>query len=270
MQRVYILTTFWTANFLNRKADFQWSRRTFPATACLFGGVSRVMETNPRFSGKWALETPQLTHARRLLQRAAIDEAFRKESAMVLRWLQSKLKNHDDAQDVLQSVYARAIAFSDENAIENARALIFRVATRLVIDELRRRRRFNANHCTQADLEGGADASAISPASAPSSEEAFISREEYRAVMNALDKLPNKAKEAFLMNRVYGYTYAEIARDLGVSVSSVEKYVIKALELLRALNPRNEPIRAHHAVRRQINRPNRFLFRAARSGSGGV
>ena len=155
---------------------------------------------------------------------------------MLLRWLSSKLKSHDDAQDVLQSVYARAIAFSDVNEIENAKALIFRVAARLAVDEIRRRGRLRASQRSSDELEDQEALSAV-PSDAPNSEQEIIAREEYESIMRALGALPEKARAAFLLNRVYGYTYAEVAAELGVSVSSVEKYMISALKVLRVADP---------------------------------
>lgn len=184
---------------------------------------------------------------------------------MLLRWLSGKLNNYDDAQDVLQSVYARAIAFSDANTIENAKALIFRVAARLAIDELRRRRRFIANHHIVSDEEAEDPLAGLS-SNAPSIEQAMISREEYEAVMMALDTLPQKARTAFLMNRVYGFTYTEIASRLGVSVSSVEKYMIKALETLRLANPKRMSAESRRARRGEKSATYDFLSFAARRG----
>ncbi|HDU1659061.1 TPA: RNA polymerase subunit sigma, partial [Klebsiella pneumoniae] len=39
-----------------------------------------------------------------------------------------------------------------------------------------------------------------------------------------------KTREAFLLSQLDGLTYSEIALKLGVSVSSVKKYVAKAIE----------------------------------------
>ncbi len=49
----------------------------------------------------------------------------------------------------------------------------------------------------------------------------------------ALSELPVKCRQAFVMHRTHGYPYPRIAEELGVSVSSVEKYIIQALKHLR-------------------------------------
>lgn len=45
-----------------------------------------------------------------------------------------------------------------------------------------------------------------------------------------LNKLPHKARQALLMRQLEGKSYKQIAQELDVSVSSVEKYVAKALQ----------------------------------------
>lgn len=45
-----------------------------------------------------------------------------------------------------------------------------------------------------------------------------------------LDGLNGKTREAFLLSQLDGLTYSEIAHKLGVSISSVKKYVAKAVE----------------------------------------
>ena len=48
-----------------------------------------------------------------------------------------------------------------------------------------------------------------------------------------MDALPERCRQAFLLHRVSGLSYNDIARELGVSVSSVEKYILQALKHCR-------------------------------------
>ncbi|MOA69986.1 putative RNA polymerase sigma factor FecI [compost metagenome] len=45
-----------------------------------------------------------------------------------------------------------------------------------------------------------------------------------------LDDLPRLAKEAFLLAQLDGLAYAEIAAQLGISLSSVKRYMLKAAQ----------------------------------------
>jgi RNA polymerase sigma-70 factor (ECF subfamily) len=51
-------------------------------------------------------------------------------------------------------------------------------------------------------------------------------------VLSVLEELDERTRDAFILHRLEGMKHAEIARLLGVSVSSVEKYIIKALARL--------------------------------------
>ena len=48
-----------------------------------------------------------------------------------------------------------------------------------------------------------------------------------------LSKIPHASKEAFLMNRINEMTYAEIAKELEISVKAVEKRMSVALKIIR-------------------------------------
>ena len=51
-------------------------------------------------------------------------------------------------------------------------------------------------------------------------------------VIDALEELDERSRDAFILHRLEGMKHAQIAELYGVSVSSVEKYIIKALALL--------------------------------------
>lgn len=48
-------------------------------------------------------------------------------------------------------------------------------------------------------------------------------------------KLPPKTKEVFLLSRKSGLTYAQIAKELDISIKTVETHISKALSIMRSL-----------------------------------
>ena len=67
-------------------------------------------------------------------------------------------------------------------------------------------------------------------------------KETLSFIYQALSDLPQNQRQAFILNRAKGMTYSEIAAQMGVSVSSVEKYILEALKHLRgALAQIEEP-----------------------------
>ncbi|UGU17422.1 RNA polymerase sigma-70 factor [Sinomicrobium kalidii] len=54
-----------------------------------------------------------------------------------------------------------------------------------------------------------------------------------QAVRQAIDQLPPKCKEAFLLSRYNQLKYREIAEEMGISIKTVEIHISKALVLLK-------------------------------------
>lgn len=52
-------------------------------------------------------------------------------------------------------------------------------------------------------------------------------------ILNAIEQLPVKLKTAFMLSRIEGFKYSEIAEICEISVKAVEKRMTKALKLLR-------------------------------------
>jgi len=57
---------------------------------------------------------------------------------------------------------------------------------------------------------------------------------DLRHVEAALRGLPERTRQIFLLNRIHGRTYAEIAKAMGLSQSAVEKHMMRALEACKA------------------------------------
>ena len=56
---------------------------------------------------------------------------------------------------------------------------------------------------------------------------------ELRRLQASLAELPPLCSDAFLLNRIEDLTHAEIAARLGVSVRTIDRYMVKAWEHLR-------------------------------------
>ena len=80
-------------------------------------------------------------------------------------------------------------------------------------------------------MESGEPGDSTGTSASP--EQIVSARERLAAIYEAVDELPFRVKQAFLLHRRSGLTYGEIADQLGVSVSSVEKYILQALQHCR-------------------------------------
>jgi RNA polymerase sigma factor (sigma-70 family) len=155
------------------------------------------------------------------------------------RFLARKLDNPSDAAEIAQEAYLRIYRLQQPEKLDNARAFLFQVASNLAVDHLRRRTlhyRFLKSEEGQAEEGGATDPNA----SGASPEKILAARERLALIYATIDELPLKCRQAFLLSRNSGLSYNEIARELEVSVSSVEKYILQALKHCRAALARQD------------------------------
>lgn len=149
-----------------------------------------------------------------------IDRLYRENCSWLQGWLRTKLGNAWDAADLAHDTYLRILRHDSRPAAADSRPYLVQIAKGLMIDLFRRR-----------SIEGAyLDALACLPeAETPSEENRFLAIEALVELDRILYGLAPKARHAFLLCKVDGLSYREVAQLLGVSVSSVEKYIAAAL-----------------------------------------
>ncbi|EMP7213485.1 MULTISPECIES: sigma-70 family RNA polymerase sigma factor [Pseudomonas] len=141
--------------------------------------------------------------------------------AWLLGWLRKRLRHSEGAADLAQDTFLHILGKpAPLQDIRQPRAWLSVVARGLLIDRLRRQR------VEQAYLEAIAH---LPEAQVPSPEHQLILLETLAHIDALLDGLAPKVRTAFLLSRLEGLGYKEIAIRLGVSLSSVEKYMATAI-----------------------------------------
>lgn len=135
-------------------------------------------------------------------------------------WLRKKLGNAFDAADLAHDTYLRILSTGRVPQADEARRHLTQIANGLVIDLYRRRQIESAYLDAIANLP---------EPMAPSEEERALVIEALVEIDTILHALPPKARAALLLCRLEGLSYREIAEQLEVSVSSVEKYITAGL-----------------------------------------
>lgn len=131
------------------------------------------------------------------------------------------------AADLVQESFIIFCREAQKQTIDHPRGFLFRVAKNLAYDHIKHRK--VTENYAQAN-----DQSLLPPNDFPSAEKLVSIDERLTAIKRILDQLPLRTQEIFIQNRVYGMTYAEIAKELGISDSAVEKHMAKALLHCRA------------------------------------
>lgn len=147
------------------------------------------------------------------------------EAALRAR-LRRVLPRRLDIDDVVSEAMTRAYAIEDFERITAGRAYLFQIARNLLVDEARRNRVVSIELVADIDLMGVT----------PSAEAALEARDELRRLQTIIDALPIQCRRAFILRRVHGKPVGEIAEEMGLSVSTVDKHIGRAaVKVMQAL-----------------------------------
>ena len=148
----------------------------------------------------------------------------------LLNFLHHQVSDRDTAADLAQESYARVLAVQHAGRdILDGRALLYRTARNLLVDQHRRaavRRHDDLN--SMPDAEQPAAPQYLQP------EDALVSQQMVRAYVGAIECLPPRCREAFVLHVFDELTHAQVAQRMGISVSMVEKHIVRGMLACRA------------------------------------
>jgi len=151
---------------------------------------------------------------------AEIEALYSNHHGWLRSWLGRRLGNACDAADLAHDTYLRILTTGNTPEPAQSRRHLARIANGLLVD-LYRRRRIEAAYL---DTVRG-----LPEPLQPSEETRALVTEALLEIDTILRRLPEKARRALLMCKLDGMAYRDIAAELRVSVSSVEKYIARAL-----------------------------------------
>ena len=143
----------------------------------------------------------------------------------LLNFCTRQLRDRDAAADLVQDSYVRLLSAEREGrAASEPRALLHQIARRLVIDRHRR-----------AALRDHEDIDALQEPEQPRApthqqpEQVLAQMQSVRAYVAAIDTLPPRCREAFVLHVFDGLAHAQVAARMGISVSMVEKHIARGM-----------------------------------------
>lgn len=152
----------------------------------------------------------------------SLDHLYRSHHGWLFGWLRKKTGCRDHAADLTQDTFLKLLALPEMPALREPRAYLLVTANRLLIN-LHQRSRVERETLQALVL-------LLEPDSEPSPEHIVAMRQLLRQVLLMLsEELEEKPRRAFLLARLEGLSYVNIAAELQVSESSVKQYLAKAL-----------------------------------------
>ena len=146
---------------------------------------------------------------------------YRDHNGWLQGWLRKRLGDREQAADVAHDTFLRLLVSGRFPSVGEGRSYLTQIARNLVVDQWRRQR------IEQAYLDS---ISHLPEPESPSLETRALVIETLMQIDSMLDAMPAKAREAFLLSQFEGLTYPQIAERLAISVSSVQKYMTRAIQ----------------------------------------
>ena len=139
--------------------------------------------------------------------------------ALVRSLLKMRAKQ-EDVDDILQETYLRAMNAEKKINIKSHQGYLFSVSRNLVLEKLTVDSREITMEINDALLDN-AEVSA---------EWRMHYRQKFEQFNEALRALPENKRQAILLRKFYGLSHREIAKKMGVSIPSIEKYIASGIK----------------------------------------
>ncbi|MEO0267456.1 MAG: RNA polymerase sigma factor [candidate division WOR-3 bacterium] len=150
------------------------------------------------------------------MDKRIVEKVFNEYRNVLLFFVNSFLRDKDKSQDIVQEVFMRL--YKEKNEIYNLKGWLFKVAKNLVIDDLRRNKRF-VYLDEETEIED---------------ENENLKRNRLKSILKReVENLPKIYKDFFILRDVEGYSYEEIARKFKVPLGTVKTRVFRARIYLR-------------------------------------
>ncbi|MDE0658927.1 MAG: RNA polymerase sigma factor [Gammaproteobacteria bacterium] len=164
---------------------------------------------------------------------SGVSRAFVENHSSIKSFLGRLLTRREDIEDIAQEAYLRAYVAEQSRRIDQPEAYLYRSARNLALTKLTQKSR------QMTDLIDDLGPAVVLEGDTPL-EEQVAAEESLGLHCEAVAHLPEKCKQVYILRKVYGLTHKEIAERMSLSVSSVEKYMLKGVLACRAYVERRE------------------------------
>jgi RNA polymerase sigma factor (sigma-70 family) len=139
----------------------------------------------------------------------------------------ARIVRRTDVEDILQEAFVRSFEAGQRSDIRDMRAFLMRTATNLALNHAARK-----EHRSTGPLEELAVDDEPRAHDVPLDAQIDADR-EFLAFCHAVGSLPEQCRRVFILRKVYGLSQQEIASEIGISESTVEKHIAKGLMMCR-------------------------------------
>ena len=160
---------------------------------------------------------------RNLSEASRVFRKFQENETSIRKFVRRFSSNVHDIEDICQETILRALEAEKSREIREPRAFLFGVAKNIVRKKLDKDSKslidFIEDFTPQGYISNG-----------PTIEECIDDRQRMVLFAEAVATLPRQCQRVFVLKKVYGYSHKEIAKKLGISISTIEKHAAAGLK----------------------------------------
>lgn len=144
----------------------------------------------------------------------------------LLRFFARRTGSSTDAEEMVQDLFVRLLRRADLLTLDNVDGYVFEAAANVARD--RGRYELSRGSGLHVDIE-----TLSAESDEPGQERVVAGRQGLTRMLAALNALPPRARTIVILRRFENLTYAQISDRLGISVSAVEKHMVRSMSALR-------------------------------------
>ncbi|MEY8847615.1 RNA polymerase sigma factor [Psychroserpens sp. XS_ASV72] len=157
-----------------------------------------------------------------LCDEKVFNDFFRKHYESITRYIYYKCGDLQQAEDIVQNIFVKIWNLCEKIIYSKAKSYIYSACNNLLINQIAHKKVVLKHQKTVTDNSNH------------ESPDFLLEQEEFRIKLKqAINDLNFKEREVFLLSRIEGKTYKEIAEITGLTVKAIERRMSKALKELR-------------------------------------
>jgi len=177
------------------------------------------------------MANPTDKKAARNVDANGVSTTFLKYRSSLMRYISRYIHQPQDIEDIVHETFLRTYAAGIGTQIQSPRAFLFKTAKNLALKHL------DKSSVRLTDYVGDLETLEVSMDEF-STEARVETQERFIAFCRALRTLPLQCRRVFILRKVYGLTQREVAEQLEISISTVEKHlaqgIIKCQQYMRS------------------------------------
>jgi len=145
------------------------------------------------------------------------EDDLRPHEPMMRAWLRARSFPPEDIDEIIQETFMSVLTTKSKEDLKSPKAFLFGMIRNISYSRLRRK--YASKQVYLADIEDQEFTD-----EGPSVEETVVANERMELLSRAIQSLPKRCRQVVTLRKIYGMSNIDIAKNLGISINTVETH----------------------------------------------